>query len=179
MFLEVVRQRPVWDDIFGFARGWWQYVDTDLRSESPLLGRGQWERLLAECAFCDVTSFSASLHEDETDQAVFVAFAPQSEVGQDSDDGMISSGSRPVSYLVFADQGGIADALVDKIEADGGRAICVRAGDQFQQDAAGDYLVAPDSQEHLRRVLATDCSMASCRPESCIAGRWIMPMLNT
>ena len=120
-----------------------------------------------------------SLHEDETDQAVFVAFAPQSEVGQDSDDGMISSGSRPVSYLVFADQGGIADALVDKIEADGGRAICVPPAINFNkmlQEIIWSHRIHRSTSAG---CWLTDCSMASCRPESCIAGRWIMPMLNT
>src|SRR5206468_399710 len=58
MFIELVDPDFVRADIvFGLLKGWWRFADTDLRPESPLLDRRQWETVLGATGFRDVASF--------------------------------------------------------------------------------------------------------------------------
>ncbi len=77
MFLEVTWRRGALDNVFGLLPGWWRFSDTDLRKRSALLTRTEWEGLLGELDFREVTSFISSPKPDEDQQACLVARAPE------------------------------------------------------------------------------------------------------
>lgn len=77
MFLEVTWRRATLDNVFGLLPGWWRFSDTDLRKRTALLTRAQWEVLLTDLEFRDVTSFISSPKPEEDQQACLVARAPE------------------------------------------------------------------------------------------------------
>jgi len=59
-----------------------------------------------------------------------------------------------LTYVVLADEGGVADLLVASLRNHGYRAICVRHGSEYQQESEAEFVVAADSEDDLRRVFA-------------------------
>nr|AHZ46164.1 PKS/NRPS hybrid [uncultured bacterium 12-5D] len=167
MFLEVTnRLRPSFDNVFGLLKGWWQYTDTELRPHSALLERHEWERLLSECGYRDVTSFVSSPNEPESDQAVFIAVGPEVTEDQlreatapepessdaEQEDQSEAEEEKPSTYLVFADGGGVAENLTTEILGAGGNVVRVKAGEAFVIHGPSEYAVAPDSKDDIKRL---------------------------
>ena len=80
LFLEVTWRRAPLDNVFGLLPGWWRFRDSDLRTHSALLSRRQWEELLQDSGFREVTSFISSPKSEEDQQACFIGKAPVMEV---------------------------------------------------------------------------------------------------
>ncbi|QEG40703.1 non-ribosomal peptide synthetase/type I polyketide synthase [Roseimaritima ulvae] len=78
VLLESTDQRSLLDLIFGMTPGWWRFEDTDLRPTHPLLIASQWERLLLDCGFENLTQRPAHPvdHEQLACQTVMVAAMP-------------------------------------------------------------------------------------------------------
>jgi thioester reductase-like protein len=181
MFLEVLTHRHAWNSIFGLLKGWWRYTDTTLRTNSPLLDRNTWHSLLADCGYENVSSFGGYINDDESEQAVFLAFAPaapaqatiapatvatatvaagtdaSSAASQGSEQTSIATATK--GYVVFADQGGVADQLIARLQERGIPVVRVRPGTAFQQAADGEFVVAVDSTDEMRRLLGEARSM--------------------
>ena len=110
MFLEVLPRRHGWNSIFGLLKGWWHYTDTQLRTDSPLLDRTRWQSLLTDCGFENVASFGGYVNDSESEQAVFMAFAPAEANAPVVAESMASPAA--TGYVVFADRSGVADRLI-------------------------------------------------------------------
>jgi thioester reductase-like protein len=161
MFLEVVRRRPVWDNLFGLLKGWWRYTDEDLRTDSPLLERTQWETLLKQSGFRDVQSFICSSDDEETEQSAFVAFGPdvidetdETEGEPQSSDAEAAASEPP--YIVFCDEQGTADALIDRLSQRGNSVIQLRRGSKFRQVSATEFTLADGSTDELLKVFKSE-----------------------
>ncbi len=166
MFLEVTMRRTSLDNVFGLLKGWWQYTDTDLRPESALLERHEWERLLADCGYRDVTSFVSSPDEQESGQGVFLALGPALEEAElraaagppeaaSKDEAADDSSSADAkTCLIFTDESGTAENLITELLASGAGIIRVKAGETFVIHGPDDYTVAPDSREDMKRLLS-------------------------
>lgn len=165
MFLEVVRRRPVWDNLFGLLKGWWKFTDVERRSDSPLLERAEWESLLEQSGFCDVSSFICSSDGGETEQSAFVAFGPEViDLAADGEGEPASSDAaaeqiRP-PYLVFCDEQGVADAVIDRLGRQGNSVIQLRKGSEFRQVNAAEFTLATGSASELRRVFNSAAILA-------------------
>lgn len=72
IFLEVTRSRSALDLVFGLLKGWWQYTDIDLRPNSALLNRQEWEDLISSCGYEDVVSFVNTPDPEESGQTAFM-----------------------------------------------------------------------------------------------------------
>lgn len=125
MFLEVTWRRGALDNVFGLLPGWWRFSDSDLRKRSALLSRSEWESLLKELDYREVTSFISSINPAEDQQACLVARAPE-PVALPSADGEIDlvgdSADRPLvvkeAVLVTRDQSGLGARLVEALASD-------------------------------------------------------------
>ena len=154
LFLElVIRQLAGENVIFGLLKGWWKFSDTELRRHSPLLDRKHWLALLAGCGFRDVASLGSSPNERECEHVVFLASAPAA--GPVPAGGPASPSAAASTYVVLADKGGVADALIAKLRADGHRVVRVRHEDACQAASENDVTIAPDAEDDLRRLLAS------------------------
>ncbi len=195
MFQEVVRRRAAWDNIFGLLEGWWRYTDTDLRTDSALIQREQWKSLLNECGFTDVGCFLCSPKDDEAEQSVFVAFAPQrSEQLEESVAGASRLGdcrnelgrNAPASflgsYLLFADDSGVAENVANGLRKRGYRAILVNKGDDLSNPAEDQFTISATSKDDMASVL--DGAITSVQPLHGIIHCWsldhpLTPQLST
>jgi len=153
VFLEVVRRRPVWDNVFGLLRGWWAFEDESLRSESPLLSQSQWVQLLEESGFQDVKSITGSPKPDEFEQAVFFAAAP--EFATTEDDAIPKPEETDETTLVFEDIGGVTSQLIEQLQSRGGNVIRVRPGACFQELDCGEFEIDPRCIDDYQSLFAS------------------------
>ncbi|QEG23834.1 non-ribosomal peptide synthetase/type I polyketide synthase [Mariniblastus fucicola] len=155
MFQEVVRRRAAWDNIFGLLEGWWRYTDTDLRPHSALLRREQWTSLLSECGFADAGCFHCSQQDDEAEQAVFVAFAPQPVESADAPPEVTKeTRSDQGSYLLFADDSGLANEVASRLRQRGYRPILVNQGQGLSNPADDTFTISATSKSDMESLLA-------------------------
>jgi acyl transferase domain-containing protein/NADPH:quinone reductase-like Zn-dependent oxidoreductase/SAM-dependent methyltransferase/acyl carrier protein len=153
LFQELFPRRIAWENIFGLLSGWWRFTDTALRPHSPLLQREQWLGLLTDCGFCDPGSFSCVFDEADAEQGFVFARAPfRKEMPQQSD---LAAGLGKGNYVVFADRGGVADALTARLRQSGHRVVQVLVGHGFRQESDVEFVVAPDAEADLRQVFAS------------------------
>jgi NAD(P)-dependent dehydrogenase (short-subunit alcohol dehydrogenase family)/SAM-dependent methyltransferase len=89
-----------WVDLsFGLLEGWWQFTDTDLRPDYPLLNAIQWQRLLLETGFQATVTVPAveklsALDLDQQSAAVLaqqVVIVAQTQFIQTQSDPMVSA----------------------------------------------------------------------------------------
>src|SRR5439155_20744501 len=66
--LECTQRQRLLDIIFGLTEGWWQFTDTDLRPDYPLLCAERWLQVLAQEGF-----EAAALPAAAADQSVLIA----------------------------------------------------------------------------------------------------------
>ena len=174
VFLEPIHRRNLTDIIFGGLPGWWKFTDTDLRPNHALMERSRWERLLSECGFRSVASALSAPTEDESEQAILMAVVPEINVTKDGSGIPSRNGThatpnapteiaatKPATHLVFADQHGLADHLVEEIEHRGQRAVRVTVGDALRQIGEHRFEMRPTSAEDLRELLSRIDDLAS------------------
>lgn len=135
MFLEVTWRRAPLDNVFGLLGGWWRFSDNDLRKRSALLSRKQWEELLTEIDFREVTSFISSPNPNEDQQACLIAKAPNpvelpevievaDEVAAETVAEVKEDITPPLEvYLVMSDYSGVGKSLQASLEKRGVKVI--------------------------------------------------------
>lgn len=120
MFLEVTWRRATLDNVFGLLPGWWRFSDTDLRKRSALLTRVQWEALLTELEFRDVTSFISSPNQAEDQQACLVARAPEpvQVLTETPEEVLVPEAVVSEVILITKDVSGVAASLRKSLKSD-------------------------------------------------------------
>ena len=79
VFLLEGTSREPWVDLtFGLTDGWWRFTDTELRSDYPLLSRGQWCHAFSDVGF-DSVSATPSGSDRGGSQALVMGRKPQQE----------------------------------------------------------------------------------------------------
>lgn len=157
LFVEVVKPRARLDTTFGLLKGWWRFTDTERRQTSALLDRSQWTALLDECGFCDVGHFTASPQDNEADQAVFFAFRPQDSASSSQTTAATEeSVDTAPRCLLFADTTGVADALAQRLQAQGRRVVRVQAGTEYGSATPDQLRINPGSPLDMRRLFSDE-----------------------
>ncbi len=160
LFLESTRPTPALEGvIFGTLEGWWRVSDPELRPESPILSRGGWLTLLAECGFTGVTSFACTPDDEETELAVFAASAPGAAQATAPTEPVLASGA---TYVLLTGADAAAEAFASALARRGARAVTVRPGPLYRRLGDHEFAVPDGSEDGLRRVFS-DLGLA---PES-------------
>ena len=145
---------PRWLDlVFALTKGWWSFTDTNLRSDSPLLSGDRWVQVLTEEGFV-APAFIAESDDAarEPIQCVVLARGPEAEAKADTAE-VEKSADAAGQWLLFADDGGVAEMLAAHLCARGGSCILVFAGSEFAQADDSRFQISPAAREDLRRVL--------------------------
>src|SRR5207237_7563914 len=123
VFMDLATPQLWTEAVFGLTSGWWRFTDRDLRSVHPLLGRLKWEELLGETGFGETTSLPGLMGRYGEGQIVLLA--------RKSDDA--PAALKPIvevpadkSWLVFADDCRIGEAVAGRLRAAGARWNVVR-----------------------------------------------------
>ncbi len=144
MFLEVTNRRVTLDNVFGLLKGWWYYQDTDLRPKSALLPRESWIELLGDLGFRDTSYFVSSEKDEECQQSVFVARAP--EPVEETPEGSVEPGESDDAneVLVFLkDQSGFGGTFESELAARGRIAVTVEPGAAFKRKSEHEFALNP------------------------------------
>ncbi|MCB0190965.1 MAG: SDR family NAD(P)-dependent oxidoreductase, partial [Anaerolineae bacterium] len=134
-------ERSRWVDLtFGLTDGWWRFSDT--RRDHPLLTADQWQALLLDCGFSTVTPVS-----DETTTTAELGhtlmIAQATEVSATSNE----------SWLLLADETGVAETLAASLRAQGKHVTLIFPGETFAQLDEYTFYINPEAKSHYRQVL--------------------------
>jgi thioester reductase-like protein len=147
LFLEMVRATRWIDLVFGLTEGWWRYSDTDLRPDYPLLTYPRWKGLLEDLGFTGTVDVAGCT---EAGQGAVLTRGPR--LGRPPAPAAQASAGEPGSWLLFADRGGVAEALAAALRARGQACTLVCNG---REQARGDgrRAVDPTRREELVQLL--------------------------
>lgn len=75
LILNEVTEKQAWLDItFGLTDGWWNFSDTDIRKEHPLLNNQSWKNLFLQSGFENIEIYSPELNNKiYTGQSIIIA----------------------------------------------------------------------------------------------------------
>lgn len=147
-FMDVAAPRLWTEAVFGLTSGWWSLTDRDLRPDHPLLPRKRWEALLAETGFAEVRSLPG-LCPPGGEEGQMALLARKSFVPTAGD----ASSTEGVedSWLVFADESGVGDALATRLRAAGACCILVRRGAGYA-GSGEEIVLRADNEEDWSRL---------------------------
>ncbi len=160
LFLEVESSGPWADITFGLTEGWWRFRDHALRPDYPMIDRGAWRALLTEEGFAPVVDFRLKPEEVSAPQVLLMARAPEEVATETATETPApTAGADTGTWIMLADQGGVAGELAALLERQGHRCVRVGVGFEFRAQGADAYCLDPENAAHMRQLLqavATD-----------------------
>ena len=158
MFMDVATPRLWTESIFGLTSGWWTLTDRELRPEHPLLTRAKWEEILRECGFAQTLSLPGlvSVGGGEGQFGILARKAWAAPA-------IRSTLAPPIvpeenSWVIFADDRGVGDALADELRRGGARCRLVRAGTKKNPADFDVRVINPDRAEDWQELVADWCA---------------------
>jgi NADPH:quinone reductase-like Zn-dependent oxidoreductase/surfactin synthase thioesterase subunit/NAD(P)-dependent dehydrogenase (short-subunit alcohol dehydrogenase family)/SAM-dependent methyltransferase/aryl carrier-like protein len=151
MLLEVTNSPVYLDFIFGMTEGWWLFEDLDIRTEHATMAPEKWKSVLENNGYSDVACYSDYPKNDISCQTVIMARAEKLDLEaiKSDDDAKLAKGN----WLVFADNNGVSDKVIDQLSALNKTCTTVKIGDGFKETAAGKFTVDALSQDDTSKVL--------------------------
>jgi acyl transferase domain-containing protein/NADPH:quinone reductase-like Zn-dependent oxidoreductase/SAM-dependent methyltransferase/acyl carrier protein len=149
VFMDLASPQLWTEAVFGLTSGWWRFTDRDLRRVHPLLGRSKWEELLRETGFDETTSLPGLMGRYGEGQIVLLA-----RKSEDAPAALESVVEFPPekSWLVFADDGGMGEALAARLRANGAICKIVRRGTAFSAPETDTFTVRPQALEDWQQL---------------------------
>lgn len=141
-----IRQRWL-DLIFGLLEGWWRFNDLDIRPNYPLLPIRGWQKLLKSSGFQQVVSIPQIQETNEvlSEQAMILA--------QVSNTPLSNTILESKSWLILADQHGLAENLAAQLRSQGDLCTFVKPGKEFQQISQEEFTINPNNPRDLEQLL--------------------------
>jgi acyl transferase domain-containing protein/acyl carrier protein/SAM-dependent methyltransferase/NADP-dependent 3-hydroxy acid dehydrogenase YdfG len=153
VLLETTGPRYWLDLIFGLTEGWWRFGDTALRPKNALIGTDDWLALLKDSGFRATAAVGAEFSAgDLHEQSVLLAKADDSSPHATVPDAKNSSLSAAGRWLIFSDNGGLAQQVARRLEQGGGECVLVQAGDCFDASNPRWVTINLDKPEDYRRI---------------------------
>ena len=147
VLLEGTGQRNWVDLIFGLTEGWWRFTDTEIRSKHPLLTDKLWLDCFDDLGFESCTTVCP----DKTGRDML--FKQSIVIAQTAKNNEMAK-AQAEQWLVFSDEGGVADQLSERLIATGAVVTKVRAGDTYNQVGQSEFVINPDSVSDYESVLS-------------------------
>jgi acyl transferase domain-containing protein/acyl carrier protein len=153
VLLETTGPRYWLDLIFGLTEGWWRFGDTALRPKNALIGTDDWLALLKDSGFRATAAVGAEFSAgDLHEQSVLLAKADDSSPYATVPAAKNSSLSAAGRWLIFSDNGGLAQRVARRLEQGGGECVLVQAGDCFDASNPRRVTINLDKPEDYRRI---------------------------
>ena len=145
--------------VFSLTKGWWSFIDTDLRAKSPVLRRQRWVQLLKEEGFLDVAAVSDTDNADNSFHVVLLAKGPLLDAPKAcaaTETPLAARDGEPAAtWLLFTDAGGVAAQLARLLATRGERCITVASGAAYEEKQSNYFQVRPAEKEDMRRLVET------------------------
>lgn len=133
--------------IFGLLRGFWLFLDEDLRPSQALMPHDRWITLLEEVGFTE----AAVLTERQTlpDQSILLARGPHVDRSEPAG---LTDPRATRSWLILADQAGAAEQVGRLLATRGDRVLLAEKGAGYQQCADNCFRLNPSSAGDIARL---------------------------
>jgi amino acid adenylation domain-containing protein len=165
VILEITRKADWFNLVFGLLDGWWRFSDSKRRKDSPIIGSCQWKSLLSDCGFRDTTSLFTNANGEEALQTVTFAHTPEENITlpvKKNKDGEVaiqygpteSKDARQGSWLILADEQGIAQKLAEDLRKQGDRCILAYCGKKYLQHGPDHYHLPVDEPSAISRLFS-------------------------
>jgi acyl transferase domain-containing protein/NADPH:quinone reductase-like Zn-dependent oxidoreductase/SAM-dependent methyltransferase/short-subunit dehydrogenase/acyl carrier protein len=155
VFMDVAIPQLWTEAVFGLMTGWWRFRDRDLRPLHPLLGRSQWEVVLRETGFDEITSLPGLPGPEGEGQIGLLARKPWHDLPLAASPAKETLVEMPAqkSWLIFADTTGLGDKLASQLQAVGVRCRVARRGDHFALDGMDAFTLRAEILEDWKKLL--------------------------
>jgi acyl transferase domain-containing protein/acyl carrier protein len=151
-FMDTATPQLWTEAVFGLTSGWWRFTDRDLRPEQPLLERAQWEKVLHAEGFGETASLAGLIGPTGGEgQFCMLARKPWQQAAAVPDEAPAVPTEK--SWLIFADAGGLGDALAAKVRAAGARCRIVRRAKDFATTGMDTFALRAEVPEDWSRLL--------------------------
>ena len=151
IFMDTATPQLWTETVFGLTSGWWRFTDRDLRPEQPLLERAQWEMVLRETGFSETMSLPGLIGPTGGEgQIGLLARKAGQEIAAPVETAVEAPEEK--SWLVFADESGLSDALISRLRETGVRCRVARPGDNFEFDGTDAFHAAPGNARGLAKA---------------------------
>jgi SAM-dependent methyltransferase len=140
-----------WVDItLGMTEGWWKFTDTKLRVDYPLLSRWGWLDLLRSSGLYDATAVTN--WDGVAGMGILLAHTSRMDAAMETAEMRAALDSDRTDWLIFADNKGYAEALINRLSARGEIGKVVLPSEKYQA-LHHSWTVNPASGDDLRRLV--------------------------
>jgi NAD(P)-dependent dehydrogenase (short-subunit alcohol dehydrogenase family)/SAM-dependent methyltransferase/acyl carrier protein len=154
VLLEATARQRFADLTVGLTDGWWRFTDTDVRPSYALISRERWLALLDESGFVDSVALPAAAAADGgvlSQQSVLVSRAPLGDAGRGAVPRPAAQAGQ--TWLVFADLGGVGQALANRLRQRGERCVMITRGPRSKTLAPDLRQLAPGRPEDVTQLI--------------------------
>lgn len=152
--LETDRPSAWHDLVLGLEERWWQFQDTTLRAEHPLLPEADWRKLLQASGFADIEVATDPTLNISTGQIVLLARGPA--VNPLTPEAAPAEAAESGSWLIFADVGSLADQAAQLLRQRGETCLMVRPGETFARLSTDEATLRPAVAEDYVQLLSAE-----------------------
>jgi acyl transferase domain-containing protein/NADPH:quinone reductase-like Zn-dependent oxidoreductase/SAM-dependent methyltransferase/acyl carrier protein len=139
--------------VFGMLKGWWAFTDLDVRQTGPWVSQKTWLKLLGEAGFRDPDFVADTDDPAEALHSVILARAPGC-ADSPSPRAQRSHSEAPGTWLLFADGGGTAARVAERLRKQGEMPLVVEHGDSFMRAGATRWKIRANRAEDMERLMA-------------------------
>lgn len=138
--------------VLGQQPTYWDVLDTELRPAHPLLSEQQWQHVLTEAGFTDISMLSPKKEMSQPDRVCLLAQAPvQVQKGVP----IRSEVSTRATWILFADEEGVAAYIKDQLAEHVEHIIWVSRGQRYQRLSAHQFVVRSCQDEDFQSLFTT------------------------
>jgi microcystin synthetase protein McyG len=133
----------------GLTEGWWSFSDTDLRPSYALLSEQKWRDLLVSQGFTDTAVIPEGVDRRGilSTQAVILGRGPEIQLPE-----RFRLPAKSRQWVIFADNTGVGDNLIERLMACGNRVAAVRARDRYESSTHGRFAVRAEYLEDFSQL---------------------------
>lgn len=140
-----------WVDLtLGMTEGWWKFTDTRLRPEYPLLSRWGWLDLLRSSGLYDATAITN--WDGVAGMGILLAHTSRMDASMETAEMRAALGADRTDWLIFADNKGYAEALINRLSARGEISAVALPADRYQA-LHHSWTVNPAHGDDFRRLI--------------------------
>ncbi len=150
MILEGLKAARWVDLTFGMTEGWWKFTDTKLRPDYPLLSRWGWLDLLRSSGLNDATAITN--WDGVAGMGILLAHTSHMEASMETSEVRAALSAERTDWLIFADNKGYAEALINRLSARGEIGAVVLPSDHYQS-LHHSWTVNPANPDDFRRLI--------------------------
>lgn len=160
MLLELEQLLSSIELVFALTKQWWRFSDKyrPASASSPVLTRDEWQTVLTENGFTNVTSLSGTRSAHHPGSVLYLARADT--VGRRKSSALPARRIDAQSglWLLFEDESGVARQVAAGLEQAGARPVFVTAGTAFVRTAPDRFRIRPDAPEDMAQLMASLCA---------------------